>query len=261
MQQVVSIAIETSCRLGGVALGLDDELIEAVHFDASSRHATTLVVRLNELLARRGLKAADVNEVYACVGPGSFTGVRVGVTVARTLAQAVPGVRTVAVPTAIAVADNVRHLPWEHLAVLLDAKDEFVYAQLFTRTSASSADVAPPQKSPGNALPGLAAPGVKSSSAPQILAAPAQVLTVDEIVRTFPRPVMVIGEGLGYHTIVGEGITLADPALNLPTAEGVWRAGRPLARAAAFTEYHSLLPIYARKSEAERLWDLKEGKR
>jgi len=260
MQQVVSIAIETSCRLGGVALGLDDELIEAIHFDASSRHATTLVVRLNELLGRRGLKAADVNEAYACVGPGSFTGVRVGVTVARTLAQAVPGVRTVAVPTAMAVAENARHLPWEHLAVLLDAKDEFVYTQLFTRTSASSTNIAPSQESPGNALPGLATPGVKNSGAPQILAAPAQVLTVDEIIRTFPRPLTVIGEGLGYHTILSEGITVADAALNMPTAEGVWRVGRRLALAGVFTEYHSLLPIYARKSEAERLWDLKECK-
>lgn len=245
MQQVVSIAIETSCRLGGVAVGVGDDLVEAIHFDASSRHATTLVVRMNELLARHGFKPADLNEVYACVGPGSFTGVRVGVTVARTIAQAIPGVRTVAVPTALAVADNARDLPWDNLAVLLDAKDEFVYAQLFTRTQPS-----PSSKSPGTAVPGF---GWKTPS-------PARVITVEELLRTFPRPLTVIGEGLGYHAVAAEGITLAEAALNLPTAQGVWRVGRQLARAGAFTPYHQLLPIYARKSEAERLWDLKEGK-
>lgn len=228
--EVVSLAIETSCRAGGVALGIGERLAEVRDFDASSRHATTLVVRLRELLAAHGLKPPDVNEVYVSVGPGSFTGVRVGVTVARTLAQAVPGLQTVAVPTTHAVAENARSLPWDHLAVVLDAKEDIVYAQQFGR----------------------------DDSGPIPDGQPA-VLTVAELLETCPRPITLIGEGLGYHTIAGEGITQVPPGLNLPTAEGVWRVGRRLASRDGYTEYHRLLPIYARKSEAERLWDARQS--
>jgi hypothetical protein len=53
--------------------------------------------------------------------------------------------------------------------------------------------------------------------------------------------------------------TLADPSIYYPTAEGVWKVGRRLAGEGAFTEYHRLLPIYARRSEAERLWELRHN--
>ncbi len=46
MSETASIAIETSCRYGGVALGVGERLIDRIDFDASSRHATHLVVRL-----------------------------------------------------------------------------------------------------------------------------------------------------------------------------------------------------------------------
>ncbi|MCL2700252.1 MAG: tRNA (adenosine(37)-N6)-threonylcarbamoyltransferase complex dimerization subunit type 1 TsaB [Phycisphaerae bacterium] len=243
----VCLTIETSCRAGGVALALDGALTAVRQFDASSRHATTLLVRLRELLTAHGLVPANVTEVYVSVGPGSFTGVRVGVTVARTLAQAMPGVKTVAVPTTHAVAENARALPWQHLAVVLDAKDEFAYVQSFQRETPH--DAAPPQP-----------------------AGPPRILTPQQMLAEFPRPVTLIGEGLAYHHALREAasatdgsageptqrIILADPALHLPTAESVYHVGQRLAHANAGTDYHNLLPIYARKSEAERLWEEKQ---
>jgi len=249
----VCIAIETSCRAGGVALAVDGALAAVRRFDASSRHATTLLVQLRELLTAHGLTPRDVTEVYVSVGPGSFTGIRVGVTVARTLAQAVPGVKTVAVPTTHAVAETARALPWHHLAVILDAKDEFAYVQQFEReqTQADAAQAAAPQP-----------------------AGEPKILTVPQMLAAFPRPVTLIGEGLAYHTALTEAaadptqrITLAaadaatgimDLPKNLPTAESVYNVGKRLAHKNAFTNYHHLLPIYARKSEAERLWEEKQ---
>jgi len=230
--------METSCRAGGVALAVDGALADVRRFNASSRHATTLLVHLRELLTAHGLAPGDVTEVYVSVGPGSFTGVRVGVTVARTLAQAVPGIKTVAVPTTHAVAENARPLAWQHLAVILDAKDEFAYVQQFQREDPASA------------------------AAPQPVGPP-RILTPQQMLAEFPRPVTLIGEGLAFHpalTVAAaagdtSGITLADPALNVPTVESVHTAGQRLARDNAFTDYNHLLPIYARKSEAERLWE------
>ena len=195
MSETISIAIETSCRRGGVALGIGERLAGCIDFDASSRHATHLVIRLRELLAGQGLHAKDVNEVYVSAGPGSFTGVRVGVTVARTLAQAVPGLRCVSVPSAYAVAQNAANVPWgnrgltpissaesvsvpDFLGVILDAKDELVYSQLFSRNAE-----------------------VREGVREVVPASDPAVLPLMEFLNAAPKPLMLTGEGLRYHKI------------------------------------------------------------
>lgn len=237
MKELVSIAIETSCRYGGVALGLGQELAEVIDFNASSRHTTSLIVRLQELLERRDLKATDIDEIYVAVGPGSFTGIRVGVTVARTLAQSLPHAKAVAVPSTHAVAQNLANLDWQHLAVVLDAKDELVYAQLVERQQ-------------GQIVPS---------------AQPA-VMPLRQFVAQSPKPLLLAGEGLLYQKpdvlaelAATQGLTLAENTLYYPNAKAVWTVGRALAFLGQFTDYHQLLPIYARRSEAERLWDIRQG--
>lgn len=235
MADPVSIAIETSCRLGGIAVGVGDVLRREVHFDASSRHATCLVARLAELLAEEGFAPGQLSEVYVSAGPGSFTGTRIGVTVARTLCQSVPGMRAVAVETPAALAEGAADLPWQHLAVVLDAREGLVHATLFDRGDG----------------------GIVRRAA-------GEILTPRELLDRSPRPLALLGEGLEHHTLVGEGVTvLAADMLNrpphLPTAAAVWRLGRRAARAGLYTEYHHLLPIYSRKPEAVRLWERKHA--
>ncbi len=233
MRETVSVAIETSCRKGGVALGIGDKLAGRIDFDAFSRHATQLVVRLRELLRAHDLRPADVDELYVSAGPGSFTGVRVGITVARTLAQVLTNIQCVAVPTALAVAAAAEGLPWQHLGVLLDAKDELVYSQLFARDNS------------GRAVP----------------AAEAAVISLKDFLSAAPRPITLIGEALEHCDLnaalsqAAGGVDRAPGELDLPTAVSVWTVGRRLSLQGKFTEYHQLLPIYARKSEAQRIWE------
>jgi len=222
----VSLAIETSCRTGGLALARGDELMKSAAFDASARHAAHLICRLRDVLAEAGLAPTDLDHVYVSAGPGSFTGLRIGVTVARTMAQMLPRLRCVAVPTAAAVAENARTLRWEHLAVLLAAKEQAVYACLFARRG-------------DRILP----------EGPPVIAA------VGDFLDRAPRPLTLTGEGLNQLQANGKQLTFAPPDLRLPTAEGVWRVGRAMAKAGRFTEYPSLVPIYARKPEAIRLWE------
>jgi len=222
----VSIALETSCREGGLALGRGGRLLEAVAFDARRRHATQVVARMDELLTRHDLRPADLSEVYVSAGPGSFTGIRVGVTVARTLAQALGGVRCVRVPTAAAVAENARQMDWRRLAVVFDCRDELVYAVPFEREADTP----------------------RQAGEPVVAALP-------EFLAGCCKPLLLTGEGLGYHPVAAEGVDLAPQELWTPTAEGVWRVGRRMAEAGQFSEYHHLLPIYARRPEAVRLWE------
>lgn len=235
MTDVLSIAIETSCRQGGVACGRGDALLAEVAFDASQRAATQLVCRLKEMLEGIGSNPTDVEELYVCVGPGSFTGTRVGVTVARTLAQAVPALRCVAVPASLAVADNCRELEWQNLGVVLDAGDGLAYATTYVRCGSLAQPVDP--------------------------GAPAIVAPAAEVLGRLPRPITLVGEGLSYHELTGEGITriAAGMPVHLPSARGVWAVGRRMAQAGQFTEYHHLLPIYSRQPEAVRLWEQRHG--
>ena len=225
------ISIETSCPRGSLALGRGDDLVETVRFDAARRHATQVIARLAEMVRAAGLGPRDLAEVYVSVGPGSFTGVRVGVTVARTLAQALPGVRCVAVPTAAAVAENARERAFEHLGVVLDAREGRVYFAPFARRGAR-----------------LVGDG------------PAGVVAARDLLRRMP--ILLIGPALQYEDLRGHGVRIGDPrdeALHLARADNVWRVGRRMARAGEFTPYPQVLPIYPRKPEAVRLWEQRSG--
>jgi tRNA threonylcarbamoyladenosine biosynthesis protein TsaB len=214
----ISIAIETSCRLGGLALGMDQSLLKVVRLDASARYATELVSQLRDLLESCALRPADVRELYVSAGPGSFTGVRVGITVARTLAQAVGQAPCVGVPTAQAVAWNVREHDWRHLGVIFDARGGQIHATLFARRDGQ-----------------------------RVLDGPAQVLAPAQFLQEAPRPLLLIGEGLRYHDLSGPGVERADEGLDFPTPEGVWHVGKELARLGHAVHFQRLLPIYVRR--------------
>jgi tRNA threonylcarbamoyladenosine biosynthesis protein TsaB len=228
MEPTYSIAIETSCRRGGVALGRGEDLLAVSAFDASYRQAGQLVCRLDEILRGAGLAPRDVAELYVSAGPGSFTGLRVGITVARTLAQATASLRLVAVPTIRAVAANARDLSWRDLGVVMDYKDGDLYAGLYTRAEGA-----------GEIVP----------------AGEPALMRPEEFLARAPRPLLLIGEALEFAAMQAGGVDHAPAELHLPTPEGVWRVGRRLAAAGVFTDYRRLLPLYSRKPEAVRLWE------
>jgi tRNA threonylcarbamoyladenosine biosynthesis protein TsaB len=231
MKLPVSISIETSCRRGGVALGRGDELIGEINFDASSRHAVQLVPRLDELLAGASLRPEDVDELYVSSGPGSFTGLRVGLSVARTMGQMLSSLRCFAVPTPRAIAARAADLPWDNLAVVLDARDDCAHVSMFVRRDGQIA-------------------GVGKS----------RLVDIAEFLSGLPRPITLTGEGLAYHHCEGPGISIAPEELHFPTARGVWCVGRDLSRAGQDIDYNQLTPIYARDPEVLRLEDQARAK-
>jgi tRNA threonylcarbamoyladenosine biosynthesis protein TsaB len=207
-----------------VALGRGDEILGAIDFEASARHAVQLVPRLSALLAEASLRPEDVDELYVSAGPGSFTGLRVGLTVARTMAQMLSSLRCVAVDTPSAVALQTAELPWDRLSVVLDARDSFVHVSTFARRDGRIVKDGEPE-----------------------------VLDVDEFLVGLQRPIMLTGEGLAYHDCTGPEISIAPSELHFPTARAVWLAGRQMAREGRYVDYNELTPIYARPPEVLRL--------
>lgn len=99
------IGIETSGREGSLALREDGRLLEVRDLSAEGRrHAQTLVAELVDLCQRHGHPLRECEAVGVSVGPGSFTGLRVGVVCARTLAYST-GCRLAGVDTFAAIAE------------------------------------------------------------------------------------------------------------------------------------------------------------
>ena len=123
------LAVETSTLAGGVAL-LDGERIRGEYsLDVSATHSERLMPAIDRVLTDAGWTPADLQGLAAAVGPGSFTGLRIGLSAVKGLALAL-GIPIAAVPTLDAMAAS---LPFASLPVcpVLDARKGEVYCALY----------------------------------------------------------------------------------------------------------------------------------
>src|SRR5258708_894953 len=165
-----ALALETSGRLGSVAIVEDGRLIGEDVFAHGLKHAAEMIPRIDTLLKAAGWQPADIREIYVSIGPGSFTGLRIGITLAKTLAFAT-GAKIVAVPSVEVLACNA---PPEarDAVIVLDAKRD----QIFTARLHQD-----------------------DLTAPWNITEPAHLDSLVEMLKRSPRPVYLIGEGIPFH--------------------------------------------------------------
>lgn len=123
------LAVETSTLAGGVAL-LDGERLRGEYLlDVRATHSERLMPAIDRLLADAGWSPGDLTGLAVAVGPGSFTGLRIGLSAVKGLALAL-GIPIAAVPTLDAMAAA---LPFAGLPVcpVLDARKGEVYCSLY----------------------------------------------------------------------------------------------------------------------------------
>ncbi|MGL4422260.1 MAG: tRNA (adenosine(37)-N6)-threonylcarbamoyltransferase complex dimerization subunit type 1 TsaB [Gemmataceae bacterium] len=121
------LIIETSSRAGAIGLFGPGFTPIITRLDPERRQVRDLAAMLQQTWTEAGLKPADLTGVMVSIGPGSYTGLRVGITTAKTLAYAA-GIRLVAVPTFAAVAYD--QPPGRYL-IAGDALQGTVYRQIF----------------------------------------------------------------------------------------------------------------------------------
>jgi tRNA threonylcarbamoyladenosine biosynthesis protein TsaB len=97
------LALDTTGEVGSLALVEDGRVVEEVEMESADGFAHVLFGAIEALLARRGLRIEEIDLFAAGSGPGSFTGVRVGLTAVKGLAEAT-GRRAAAVSNLRAVA-------------------------------------------------------------------------------------------------------------------------------------------------------------
>ena len=216
------LAVDTSGFAGSVALS-DDRTVIAQRLISTDgrRHAQTLVLEVSELLKSCNVTSQQIDIVAVSIGPGSFTGLRVGVVFAKTFAWA-NDAKLVAVDTLQAIAQQ---LPSEHssVTVISDAQRN----ELFVNRYSWEADSQTRQ--------------------------PTEELRIESVVTVAAVPTSIVtGPGLEKFAASFDNTwTLAAETQWLPQAKTIAQLGSVLAERENWADIHNLEPLYVRRSYAE----------
>ena len=218
------LAFETATARPGAALLRGAELLGEEFGDPARSASETLLETVDALLAGAGVSLAEVGGFAVSIGPGSFTGLRIGLATVKGLAFGA-GPCTAAVSTLEALAHPLEGSR-DAVVAALDARRGEVYAAAWSG-------------GPGGAE--LLAEGV---------------YTPEELAAALPATCTLVGEGADICAValrgrLGEGVSLASPELALPTARSVGVLGARQLAAGGGVDAAELVPRYLRRAEAE----------
>lgn len=124
------LAIDTSTMISTVTIANDNEILGDFNVNQQKTHSESLVPMIETLLELLGMEFKDIDEFVISKGPGSFTGLRIGMTIAKTLAQ-VNDRKLVPISTLLALANNSSS---DKLKVpMLDARGNRVYGAVYDK--------------------------------------------------------------------------------------------------------------------------------
>ena len=130
---MIVLGIDTATSRASVALAREEEIAALLSLDGRGGHAGDLLARIDALLAGAGLRPSDLSGIAVTVGPGSFTGVRIGMATAKGLAYSL-GLPLGGMSTLEALALAVpppKGLPAPRLCAAIEAGRGEVYAAIF----------------------------------------------------------------------------------------------------------------------------------
>ena len=220
------LGLDTATRRASVGLLTDGKVVTTKSQAVEGSHAVSLLPLIEAVLQEAGCATRDLDAVAVSRGPGSFTGLRVGLSVAKGLAYAT-GVRVIGVPTLEALARTVT----DHRGVvcaLLDARKGELYAACFE----------------------------PSATIPRRLT-PDMLVTPASLVERLPTPCVILGDAVETYgeflqARLGSRVTLLPYDSHGPCGGVVATMGWERLRAGPGDDLTPLEPVYIRSSEAER---------
>lgn len=223
------LALETSAKAVSAAVTEDGRILASGYQDTGLTHSRTLMPIVEGILKNTGMTVQDMDAIAVAAGPGSFTGIRIGVSAAKGLAFAADK-PAAGVSTLAAMARNVSFSNGLVICAM-DARRNQIYNALF-----EAKDGALIRLTPDRAI-GLA--------------------ELAEELRSDPRPKTVVGDGArlcsGYLTDAGIPCRLAPPHLVMQNAMSVALEAEALAAAGNLVSPQALEPVYLRPAQADRL--------
>lgn len=131
----IVLAIETSQRIGGVAVRDRAGVVHEEMLSPKKRHDDDLMPAIDRVFSRAGLSPVDLRSgaVGISIGPGGFTGLRIAVTTAKLLAET-QGAKVIAVPSARVAAQSMKDQSVREIVVALASKGESAWCTRLRRT-------------------------------------------------------------------------------------------------------------------------------
>lgn len=229
------LALDTATLVSSVALATTDTLLAEITLQTKKTHSELLMPHIAKLMDMAEVAKSDLKAVAVSIGPGSFTGLRIGLSTAKTLAYAM-NIPLIGVPTLAAMAYGCP-VPGVILAPMLDAQKGNVYQALFEWQQGELTEIQP--------------------------ATVMKVDTVFEQLIQYDRPVVLLGEAAviyrGKIEQIGKNLMAAAPHVIIQRAGSVAGLGLKLLEKGVVHDAMSLEPLYIRRSEAEVLWERRQG--
>ena len=221
------LALDTTTREGSCALARDGRVLREQGSDASKPQASRLPGDLVTLLEQEGVTLPKIDVYAVASGPGSFTGLRVGIATMQGLAFAAgkPLIGISALDALHAHAQGQVHMHRAQVATWIDAWRGEIYAALYE----NGIEVEPPSVAhPDDLLPRFAG-----------------------------RPTLFIGDATATHAAaigaaLGDLATIADPVMPL-LAGTIARLATAAALAGQLPPPHAIRPLYVRRLDSELL--------
>ena len=222
------MALETSAKAVSVAVVEDGAVLAAAYQNIRLTHSVALMPLMDGMLHNAGLTAADMDLIAVAAGPGSFTGLRIGVSAAKGLAWAL-GLPCCGVSTLEAMAENVRMFEGTVICAM-DARRQQIYNAVFDCRG-----------------------GVLTRRCEDRAVA---LETLADELKNDTQPKIVVGDGAKlcdiYLNAQGISCRMAPPDSRYQKAAGVALAAERLAQEGQTVTAQTLRPVYLRLSQAER---------
>jgi tRNA threonylcarbamoyladenosine biosynthesis protein TsaB len=215
------LGIETSGNIGGIAVCENKHIVITKDFGALMQHGKELIPTIADVLNQLGWKPKDIDLIAVDVGPGSYTGLRVGVTCAKALAYAL-NKPVVDVPIFDVIAENYT-MDSTPICPIIDARRDHVYACIYKLE------------------------GIQRKKLSDFL-----VIQPSKLLSILPRPVTIFGDGVSSYKDIFQqkDIFIDREEKALPKAEYVALLGEKIYESGHQCEINKLLPLYLRRVEA-----------
>lgn len=240
------LALETTGRYGSASVIDDDGRVYSAASSEEMNHLSGMISLIDEAISSAGTGKKELSHIAASIGPGSFTGIRIGVTTARTMAQML-GIPCIAVSSlegmGCRVLDEAISKGALYIAPIINARRHQTYAAVYEAVYTSGME--------------------KSSLVPVLEEKQYMIEDLLEDLRTRLAEhegavVLFTGDGIdAYEDIIRESLDegsylLAGEDLRYQHSESVARIALAKAAAGETLGYDDLMPEYMRLSEAEQ---------
>lgn len=238
------LAIETATDLGSVAVGAADAVLSEVAF-GERRHAAALTPAIAEALRLAGLGYTELDGIVVANGPGSFTGLRIGVATVKGILAHHERLSVRTAPSLMAAAFGAHLFASGPVAALYDALRGEVFAAVYEFGGAGSGG------------------GSGGTVRARAVVAPTLTTVADLVARCPVPPALAVGDGaVAYGAAVRAwtGREPVGPPVGVPRAQGLLGLLAVDGATVAVGDPAAFEPDYGRLAEAQARWEREHGR-